>query len=140
MGVKGWCSHFVQSDGGRSALGEAAAHAPPARRGARSTPRSYAPMESSGNGCLRQPMQTFFYCDSHESQQRGKTPRVKFWSNISKNISDQFSRHFRQFGTTLVFFILDEKYFFLGGGAKYPKTISDFFCWVPMGTYMALKS
>ena len=48
--------------------GEARAHARPARRGARSTPRGYAPLESSGNGCLRQPMQTFFYCNSHESQ------------------------------------------------------------------------
>ena len=43
------------------------------RRGARSTPRGYAPLESCGNGCPRQPLQTFFYCDSHESQQRGKT-------------------------------------------------------------------
>ena len=43
----------------------------------RSTPQGYAPLEFSGNGCLRQPMQTFFYCGSHESQQRGKTPRVK---------------------------------------------------------------
>ena len=57
--------------------GEARAHARPARRGARSTPRGYAPLESSGNGCLRQPMQTFVYCDSHESQQQGKTQRVK---------------------------------------------------------------
>ena len=30
------------------------------------------------NGCLRQPMRPFFYCDSHESQQRGKTPKGKF--------------------------------------------------------------
>ena len=29
------------------------------------------------NGCLRQTMRTFSYCDSHESQQQGKTPRVK---------------------------------------------------------------
>ena len=64
-------------EGGRSALGEAVAHAPPARRAARSTPRGYAPLEFSGNGCLQQPMRTFFYCDSYESQQRGKTPRVK---------------------------------------------------------------
>ena len=83
-GVKGCCTHFVQPDGGRSALGEAVAHAPPARRGARSTPRGYAPLESSGNGCLRQPMQTFFYCDSHESQQRGKTPRVKMLVKVFK--------------------------------------------------------
>ena len=33
--------------------GEARAHARPARRGARSTPRGYAPLESSGNGCLQ---------------------------------------------------------------------------------------
>ena len=33
------------------------------------------------NGCLRQPMRTFFYCDSHESQQRGKTPRVNIQVN-----------------------------------------------------------
>ena len=64
--------------------GEARAHARPARRGARSTPRGYAPLESSGNGCLRQPMQTFFYCDSHESQQRGKTPRVKMLVKVFK--------------------------------------------------------
>ena len=30
---------------------------------------------------LRQPMQTFFYCDSHESQQRGKTPRENLLVN-----------------------------------------------------------
>ena len=36
--------------------GEARAYARPARRGARSTPRGYAPLESSGNDCLRQPM------------------------------------------------------------------------------------
>ena len=34
------------------------------------------------NGCLRQPMRTFFYCDYHESQQRGKTPRLKISSNF----------------------------------------------------------
>ena len=68
--------------------GEARAHARPVRRGARSTPRGYAPLESSGNGCLWQPMQTFFYCDSHDSQQRGKTPRVKFLVN-------NFKKHFR---------------------------------------------
>ena len=51
-------------EGGRSALGEAVAHAPPGRRGARSTPRGYAPLESSGNGWLRQPMHTFFYCEN----------------------------------------------------------------------------
>ena len=33
-------------------FGEARAHARPARRGARSTPWGYAPLESSGNGCL----------------------------------------------------------------------------------------
>ena len=62
-------------------FGEARAHARPARRGARSTPRGYAPLESSGNGCLQQPMQTFLYCDSHESQQRGKTPRENLLVN-----------------------------------------------------------
>ena len=81
---------------GRSALGETVAHAPPGRRGARSTPRGYAPLESSGNGWLRQSMQTFFYCDSQESQQRGKTPRVNFFVKNFNNIFDQFSRHFGQ--------------------------------------------
>ena len=43
-------------EGGRSALGEAVAHAPPARRGARSTTRGYAPLEYTamvafGNHC-----------------------------------------------------------------------------------------
>ena len=33
-------------DGGRSGLRKAVAHAPPARRGARSTPRGYAFLES----------------------------------------------------------------------------------------------
>ena len=83
-------------------------------------------------------MQTFFYCDSHESQQQGKTPRVKIFkkhvrsifspfqaissnfdffnlkknlSKISKIIFNQFSRHFRQFRATLVFSIFDEKKF-----------------------------
>ena len=73
--------------GGRSALGEAFAHASPACWGGRSTQRGYAPLESSGNGCLRQPMQTFFYCDSNESQQRGKTPRVKMLvKNFKQNL------------------------------------------------------
>ena len=45
---------------------------------------SLVAMVAFGNGCLWQPMQTFFYCDSHESQQRGKTPREKCWSKISK--------------------------------------------------------
>ena len=103
MGVKGCCTQFVQPDGGRSALGEAVAHAPPARRGARSTPRGYAPLESSGNGCLRQPMQTFFYCDSHESQQRGKTPRVKVLvNNFKKHFQSIFSP-FQSIWATLVF-------------------------------------
>ena len=81
-------------------------------KGARFTPRCYAPLESSGNGCLRQPIQTFFYCDSHESQQRGKTPRVKFWWKFSKIIFDQFSGHFRQFRATLVF-SSNREFFFL---------------------------
>ena len=63
--------HLTSMGWWRSALGEAVAHAPPVRRGARLTPWGYAPMESSGNGCLWQPMETFFYCDSHESQQQG---------------------------------------------------------------------
>ena len=78
------------------------AHALPVRRGARSTPRGYAPLKSSGNGYLRQPMQTFFYCDSHESQQRGKTPRVKILVNIFKN---HFRSIFSPFRATLFFSI-----------------------------------
>ena len=31
------------------------------------------------NDCLQQPMPTFLYCESHESQQWGKTPTEKFW-------------------------------------------------------------
>ena len=44
---------FVENYGRVAAAhyGEARAHARPARRGARSTPRGYAPLESSGNGC-----------------------------------------------------------------------------------------
>ena len=38
--------HF--KEGGRSTLEEAVAHAPPTRRGARSTPRGYAPLKSDG--------------------------------------------------------------------------------------------
>ena len=34
-------------------------------QGCYATPRGYAPLESTGNGCLRQ---TFIYCDSHESK------------------------------------------------------------------------
>ena len=34
-------------EGGRSALGEAVTHAPASRRGARSTPRGYGPLEST---------------------------------------------------------------------------------------------
>ena len=93
--------HLTSMGGGRSALGEAVAHTPPARRGARSTTRGYAPLESSGNGCLRQPMQTFFYCDSHKSQQRGRTPRVKCWSKLKKQT---FSINFLAISSNFVFF------------------------------------
>ena len=100
-----WQFFFVDKYGRVAAAhyGEARAHARPARRGARSTPRGYAPLESSGNGCLRQPMQTFFYCDSHKSQQRGKTPRVNFslfdnrkWSHSNCAILIVHSKHYQQ--------------------------------------------
>ena len=51
--------------GGRFILGEAVAHA----QGRYATPRGYAPLESTAL--------VAFYCNSHESQQRGNTPRVK---------------------------------------------------------------
>ena len=93
--------------------GEARAHARPARRGARSTPRGYAPLESSGNGCLRQPMQTFLYCDYHESQQRGKTPRVNFLvKNFKKYFRSIFSPN-QAFSSNFVFFHFLNKFFCL---------------------------
>ena len=91
--------------------GEARAHVRPVRRGARSTPRGYAPLGSSGNGCLRQPIQTFFYFDSHDSQQRGKTPRVKFLvNNFKKHFRSIFSPNqaiYSNFGFFNFFFCLD---------------------------------
>ena len=91
-------------EGGGSTLGEAVAHAPPRRRGVRLTPWGYAPLESSGNGCLRQPMQTFFYCDPHEGQQRGKTPRVKIFVKNFKNHFRSIFLPFQAISSNFVFF------------------------------------
>ena len=83
--------------------GEARAHARPARRGARSTPRGYAPLESSGNCCLRQPMQTFFYCDS-----KGKIVGQKFQKKHFRSIFSPFQAISSNFG----FFPFFDKCFF----------------------------
>ena len=91
-------------EGGRSALGEAVAHALPARRGARSTPRA-TPLWS----LLALVARTFFYCVSQESQQRGKTPKLKTLIKIFKKL---FRKNFRQFRATL-FFSTFWQFFFL---------------------------
>ena len=44
-------------------------------------------------------MRTFFYCDSHESQQRGKTTRVKM---LVKNFKKTFSINFLKFKGTII--------------------------------------
>ena len=44
-------------------------------------------------------MQTFFYCDSHESQQRGNTLRVKM---LVKNFKKTFSINFLKFKGTII--------------------------------------